>query len=62
MNKEKKKEIIENLEKKKKYSVYTEDDFNGGFVIEAKNFKEAEEQIIDLIDIHEINENGEIID
>ncbi len=46
----------------KKFRVYSEERFDEGFEIEAENFKEADEKVLDLIDIHEVDENGEIID
>ncbi len=62
MEEKEKEKIIDNLEKKKRYLVYSEDNFYEEFVIEAKNLKEAEREVLDLIDIHEVDEDGEIID
>jgi len=60
MDKEDKKEIIENLEEKKTYRAYGEE-FRGFVDVEAHNLKEAGKKVMDLIDIHKIDENGEII-
>ena len=62
MDKETKEKIVDNLEKSKKYIIFSENDFNGGFIIGANNLKEAEEKVMDLIDIHEVNDDREIID
>ena len=35
------------------FRVYSEEDFAGGFVIEAENLKEAENNVLNLIDIQE---------
>ena len=61
MDKQTKKEIIDSLEKRKTYRAYV-DEFGSSVNIEAKNLEEAEEKVLELIDIHEINEDGEIID
>ena len=45
-----------------KFKVYSEERFNEGIEIEGKNWKEVNKKILDLIDIHEIDEKGEIID
>ena len=46
----------------KKYKLYSEDRFDEGFIIEAESLKEAEQEAVDRIDIHEVNDQGEIID
>jgi len=45
-----------------KFKIYSEERFDEGFIIEAKDWKEVNKKILDLIDIHEIDEKGEIID
>ncbi len=37
--------------KKKTYTIYSEEDFAGGFKIEANDLEEAEREVIKLIDI-----------
>ncbi len=62
MEKETKEKIIDNLEKKKRYFVSSEELGGWSTTVEARNLSEAEGEVLDLIDIHEVDENGEIID
>ncbi len=57
VDKQTKGKIIDSLEKKKRYLVSS-----AGGTVEAKNLEEAEEKVMELINIQEINEDGENID
>jgi len=45
-----------------KFKINSEARFEEGFEIEASCFNEADKKVLELIDIHEIDEKGEIID
>ena len=46
----------------KKFRTYTEARFEDGLDIEAENLEDAERKVLEEIDIHEVDEKGEIID
>jgi len=39
-----------------KFRIYSEEDFNSGFTIEAEDFEVANRKVLDLIDIHKVRE------
>ena len=48
--------------KNKKFIIYSEELEHGEVEIKAKDLEEAREKALELIDIHEIDELGEIVD
>jgi hypothetical protein len=38
------------------------EDLEDGMIIEAKDIDEARNEVLNMIDIHEVNKNNEIID
>ena len=39
------------------YKIYSEEDFNGSFLLECKSLEQAEKEVLNLIDIHSEEEN-----